>query len=268
MAARVPNLRFPLLTTISHMGHTLICMSVLPINSTTIRYGSADAGKTLHLDDPVARQLADQLGTLLNLQPHSPRGRPDVQLRLPMDIEIHKGFDGHYYMLDFSRLFPAVPLNSSDGPGMQFVRLFRKEFVVAHPVPLSPDVYSSFTSNEDQRATIATVVEAHKRLVQLIASFAADLSVRPVPRVKYNEIERDHCLDFLSLRLHVAQINSRYLGLVRAALTSQYWRLIVLVSLVVRRLKALVEETLRSEHACGANCVAAFLQFLNLGEEL
>lgn len=134
MHARVQGLRFPLVTVVSYCGHTVIAMTVLPIDNSTLVYGTADAGKSFHFRDAEALRLANTLGERLNLAEHVPRGLTEP-VRLPLDLEIHRGFDGRLYALDFSRLFPAeeVP-RGGFFTGQQFFRLLRPELVKAHPV--------------------------------------------------------------------------------------------------------------------------------------
>lgn len=209
----------------------------------------------------------DALGEKLNLRAHSPKGHPEISVRLPMDIEIHLGFDGHYYMLDFSRLFPCVPLVKNQSPkGAQFTRLFRAELLATHPVALNPDAFSGFTDSDDQIVSIREVVEAEKRLNSEIERFGKQLSERSVPP---HAIDKEHALAVLSVRLHIAAINTRYLGAVRGHCTSPYWRLMLLIGMLSRRLARLVEEALRKSHSSSTgdpsrSNTKAFIEFVNM----
>lgn len=66
-------------------------------------YGSADAGKTVTAD-PIASQLMKGVAKQLKLAPHLVKG---TIIYGPGDIEIHKGTDHEYYVLDFGRVMPA-----------------------------------------------------------------------------------------------------------------------------------------------------------------
>lgn len=62
---------------------------------------------------------------------------------MPADIEVHKGTDGKYYMLDFSRLWP--PEVPTKGLKASFLtRKLREELVRSFPRPLCSDAYSNF----------------------------------------------------------------------------------------------------------------------------
>ncbi len=47
-----PGLHFPLMALIDYRGFRLVAISILPISRSTILYGSADGGATIHCDDP------------------------------------------------------------------------------------------------------------------------------------------------------------------------------------------------------------------------
>lgn len=49
--ANVPGLHYPLMALIHYCGFVLVAESVLPINKSTLMYGSDDAGITIHNDD-------------------------------------------------------------------------------------------------------------------------------------------------------------------------------------------------------------------------
>ena len=74
-------------------------MTLLPLNSSTLIYGSSDAGKTINQDLQV-HQLLDKLTKRLNLREHTvgPASNP-VRMSTPIDLEVHLGTDGRYYLL-------------------------------------------------------------------------------------------------------------------------------------------------------------------------
>ena len=84
-------------------------MSLLPIGKETIVYGTDDAGATIHSKDQYLSGLMERAAQKLNLQPHRcadlSRRHFEV-LHSAADIEGHKGTDGRYYLIDFSRTFP------------------------------------------------------------------------------------------------------------------------------------------------------------------
>ena len=124
-------------------------MSILPISKDTIRYGSADGGKTIHCDDESKTtrvsniggsvltldltRMMEAAGSAMNLKAHVVTGlEENVTIRGPGDIEGHLGnkfvdflppsfpssspslpplgMDGKYYVVDFGRTFPPEAL--------------------------------------------------------------------------------------------------------------------------------------------------------------
>ena len=45
---RIPMLKTPLMVLIDYRGFRLTCISLVPIDTSTIKYGSADGGVTVH----------------------------------------------------------------------------------------------------------------------------------------------------------------------------------------------------------------------------
>lgn len=100
----------PLFALVDFAGHRLVATALLPVGKNTLVYGSADAGRTVHSDDPVAADAMQQAGSLLGLKPHVV-GRGDgplgaKEMAVCCDIEVHKGKDDRLYVLDTARLLP------------------------------------------------------------------------------------------------------------------------------------------------------------------
>jgi hypothetical protein len=55
---------------IDFKGHRLTAMSVLPISSETLVYGSSDGGRTIHTDDQFVNSTMQSIGEMLNIAPH------------------------------------------------------------------------------------------------------------------------------------------------------------------------------------------------------
>ena len=65
-------LSFPNLV-ITKIGFRLIAMSILPVSSETIVYGSCDAGRNIHTTDPRLNKLMEEAAKIQNLKPHECR---------------------------------------------------------------------------------------------------------------------------------------------------------------------------------------------------
>jgi len=96
---------------------------------------------------------------------------------MPADIEVHRGTDGKYYMLDFARLWPPeVPT-----PGLQasfLIRMMRPELVRSFPKPLCSDGFSRFQTGEiaERDENNREIVEAFLYLMKdVIPSFTKQL---------------------------------------------------------------------------------------------
>jgi hypothetical protein len=90
---------------IDYWGYRLIATSVLPINSTTLRYGSADAGSTVHDSIPELNAIMQKAAAFIGMKGHVVGFTQPKLIYGPCDIEAHQGTDGKYYVLDTARLY-------------------------------------------------------------------------------------------------------------------------------------------------------------------
>lgn len=112
MKAAYPEIRVPLMTVVDFRGSRLTCQSVLPIDHTTLIYGSANYGRTIFGAEhsrlgPIVEKLSLQLG----LARHSIRDAQGVvhQIVPPVDIEVHQPKDSECaFIIDTARLMPAT----------------------------------------------------------------------------------------------------------------------------------------------------------------
>jgi len=166
---RVADLYLPLMALVHYRGVVVVAQSLLPISAHTLRYGSADGGKTIHDDDPALSQVMAICAQRLNLQPHlvypgrgsrvsssthsdphSPLRDSPVQpccMHGPTDLEGHRGEDGRLYLIDTARLFPPAALSRSSPPASHLYKLLRPELVRNYPEPLCSDAYSRMGSH-------------------------------------------------------------------------------------------------------------------------
>ena len=66
----IPGLCFPLMALVDCRGYRLSCLSLLPVNANTLRYGSSDAGRTVFAADVELNEKIKQGAKILNLKPH------------------------------------------------------------------------------------------------------------------------------------------------------------------------------------------------------
>jgi len=111
--AWLPDLYFPLVALVDYRGYRLVAMTVLPINGLeTLIYGSSDAGITTFQDENVHEQLIT-LGKRLNLREHPIKGT-QVRCITPIDLEVHQGTDGKYYLLFLKNVTSSIPFKRKD----------------------------------------------------------------------------------------------------------------------------------------------------------
>ena len=120
------SLRTPLMVVVDYRGWRIVAMSVVPIGDGTLCYGSDDQARTVHRDPTVAAMMEDAgtvlerrftrnircnascayvvvaAGARLNLKPHmvGTRGSQLTSIIGPCDIEVHRGSDGHLYVVE------------------------------------------------------------------------------------------------------------------------------------------------------------------------
>ena len=113
-----------------------MALSFLPVGHETLVLGSADAGATVVNKDVDAFTKVRSAAKKLFLAEHDV-GPNRQRLFTPVDLECHRGRDQRLYLLDYSRLMPAME-GGMDGQHLYY--LFRPEFLQHRRVPLSSDV--------------------------------------------------------------------------------------------------------------------------------
>jgi tetratricopeptide (TPR) repeat protein len=138
-----PGLCMPLMALVDYKGFRLIALSTLPIANSTLIYGTNDGGRTIHAGDDVLNQHLDVIAKQINVKPHQcGNAEQSVLMYSACDLEGHRGRDGKFYVVDFSRVMP--PERPSGRKMEHLYRLLRPEFVKSYVVPLCSDGYSGF----------------------------------------------------------------------------------------------------------------------------
>jgi hypothetical protein len=236
---------------VNYLGFCLIAISVLPVDKSTIKYGSCDAGNTMHFDNMELYAKIKEGCQKLNLKPHKSGLEPkstDPDQYGPGDIEGHLGKDGRFYMLDFARLMPPeCPLpNQIIEKGSLFFKLLRPELVRGNCVPLSSDALTRWGMGDPHRMSHnKEVLEATIRLrTDVISRFAGQLAL-PQSEMELSKSSAITFSDSICHRLHGAGINLRHLGLVRRRSTNSTVQSLLLVEMLARIFKCKLNEKLR-----------------------
>lgn len=199
----IPGLCLPLMALVDYRGFRLIAMSVLPISSSTIVYGSNDGGVTVHASNDTFNQKMRRTAEILNVKPHV-AGVDNATSKLlysAADIEGHVGRDGRFYLIDFSRTFPCETVDRAES-GSNLTKLFRAEFVRRYPIPLCSDAYSGFVSSFEHSREVD---EATKTLYSETIPACVSAVVDVVARTEISQLR-------ISEVIHSMGVNVRHLG--------------------------------------------------------
>lgn len=229
------NIRFPMMALIDYCGYRLVAVSTLPINASTIVYGSADAGKTVHNRDEKIANVMQDFGHDLNLREHMVFNTP---ITGPGDLEVHRGSDGFHYMIDFARTFPPEAPGDHAHPQSIFYRLLRPELVVGHQKPLSSDAFSGWQSGDSLSDEMnEDVEEATRRLFETVIPHYPHSSFLTHD---FQALFRSEICNISDV--HRRGINLRHLGLVRSEMykATDDNDALYLVEMICRTLKSYV----------------------------
>ena len=139
---RVEGVLIPLYVLVDFLGVRVIASSLLPINESTLRYGSNDGGKRVVKEGEEVVKKAEEIGRALNLKEHYVGWKEEEKkLLFFSDTELHVGVDGRMYIVDCARLMPPNPPEKKR-KGSVFYKLFRAEFVRKYGVPVSSDSFT------------------------------------------------------------------------------------------------------------------------------
>ncbi|KYQ99698.1 hypothetical protein DLAC_03638 [Tieghemostelium lacteum] len=242
-------IRFPLMAIIDYRGYRLLAISQLPIDKTTIVYGSCDAGKTVHNSDPLISQEMERISKILNLRGHTV-GLSQTFIYGPGDIEVHKGTDGRYYMIDFARIFPPeYPLvfqNQKETIGREiFYQMLRPELVKKSKEPLSSDAFSGWQTSLFEEGLNRDVVRATKLLHTELIKLAVD-TLNASEEIDYSP-STHKVFEVLELinTMRALGINTRYLGVIASQLTIRSLKELCMSEVVARVMKRIIRYKLR-----------------------
>jgi GTPase SAR1 family protein len=247
-AASGIQISLPMCALLDYLGYRVIAMTLLPIDDSTLRYGSSDGGSTV-LADPVFSGIMERCAAVLNVDEHVSGGKIIFSAA---DVEGHVGRDGRRYLLDLSRSLPPTALNSAKRNCLPFAhlyRMFRGEFLSTYTAPLCPDAFSGFISDDPRRvARCRRVVEATKVLEERVIPAAAPAIASAVGEALSRATVGASFV--LATELHRHGVNVRYIGAVMRALndagdTDQQVQIYLLVEAVARVLKHELRSRLR-----------------------
>mmetsp|Transcript_8088 Transcript_8088/g.25059 ORF Transcript_8088/g.25059 Transcript_8088/m.25059 type:complete len:981 (+) Transcript_8088:176-3118(+) len=186
----------PLLAIVDFRGFRVCAVSILPVDSSTLQYGSHDRGCTVSNSQfvPQLRDNMNRAASLINIKLHRAGRIPvaSAMVASPIDLEVHLAHDGRTYLLDFHRVMP--PEGNANGsnrsPAHYLTHLLRPEFVQNYSVrnasgrlckvPLCSDAFSPFTQPYplDHQKHIDEVNEATSYLFSIVIPESVQTLIR------------------------------------------------------------------------------------------
>lgn len=162
-----------------------------------------------------------------------------------VDLEGHKGLDGKYYLLDFSRVLPPEsPNRRFQNPHLS--RLLRPEFLKMYDKMLCSDAFSGFIQGTpDEEEINADVNEATRYLLE---THIPKMSRRIFEMMREAKISKPLHKFRLTEALHSVGINCRYAGMLRKHITDEQCSTFVLAEVVARSIKNNLRWRLREQH--------------------
>eukprot|EP00026_Physarum_polycephalum_P000237 Phypoly_transcript_00237.p1 GENE.Phypoly_transcript_00237~~Phypoly_transcript_00237.p1 ORF type:complete len:1263 (+),score=191.32 Phypoly_transcript_00237:1964-5752(+) len=253
----VPGLCLPLMLLIDYKGLRLTASTLLPISHGTILYGSHDAGRTIHDKDSVLKDKICQVAKRLNLKDHyCGMDGTSKLMHSPVDLEGHKGTDGRYYLVDFSRTLPPETPNPKY-PVSYLYRLLRPEFLQSYNHPLSPDGFSIFSRSQTDFAQNNTeLMYATNFLLKCVIPRSAQEMLQAVGELM--DSNKDASYFDITQWVHRKGINMRHLGRLSAHLfdielanksksSVQECRLLCIIEMCARCIKQDLRLAMRDE---------------------
>jgi tetratricopeptide (TPR) repeat protein len=237
----IEELQIPFMALLDHRGYRLMAISLVPITHDTIVSGSNDGGLTIHADDKKLQKILAETADRLKLSPHIAGKVSPKMIYTVADLEVHKGSDSNYYLIDFARVMPPqMPTKPSRREHLY--KLFRPEFVKAYPKRLCPDALSGFIANDPKRALHnARILHATDYLYKVVVPrVAAELDARAT-----KISERELLFNRLAEYLHSWGINLRLMGMLRSKVQDPFVRTLLLVEMCSRVIKDLLNRNMR-----------------------
>ena len=254
IALYIPKVHFPLMALINYLGWRVIVISLLPISTKTLVYGSADGAKHVYNNSETMETIMSQIGKLLHLREHEVQG---VSIYGPADLEGHKGQDGRFYIADVPRLFPPayIPKRRPKTHGSIWFRLLRPEFMVKYPSSLSSDAFSVMGLNNGEElnkdVAEATVYLEHTCIPRFAKTFEdkyiREVSISSSTTTLANSTSNDNLFKSFNIKniIHEYGINCRYLFLVYMNISNVELKKLIIIEIISRVVRKLLWAEMR-----------------------
>jgi hypothetical protein len=162
-----------------------------------------------------------------------------------VDLEGHKGLDGKYYLLDFSRVLPPEsPNRKFQNPHLS--RLLRPEFLKAYDKLLCSDAFSGFIQGTPEEDDITA--DVHEATRYLRETHIPKTAMRIFEMMQETRLEKPLEKFRLTEAMHSLGINCRYSGILRKHIKDAECRKFILAEVVARVIKNNLRWRLREQH--------------------
>ena len=275
-----PGVHLPMMALVDYRGFRVVGMTLLPINASTLVFGSTDGGRTLRTNTVLEEKLA-RIAAKLNVKSHLVSG--GVAFDTPANLEGHLGTDGLHYLVNFSRIFPpqfrpsfqnALPETPDPPTPLQHKTvqlqlqqhqqqtstttttlecgendLLRPEFVSGYEKALFPN--ATVAEHRVPKGYSEAMKTTAQENVQDLRDATDYLVKTVVPRFAERLVAVPAAMreNFrLVMRMHEAGINVRFLGLLHNEAKQrkdEYWCVQIMIEMCARVIKNQVRALLR-----------------------
>ncbi|PRP84060.1 hypothetical protein PROFUN_08522 [Planoprotostelium fungivorum] len=250
----VEGLSYPMMALVDYLGFRVVAMAVLPIDKTTLVYGSDDGGATVRDSDPELSSKMKLAAERLNLKGHvtGHNAENSKEIYGPGDIEGHRGHDGRLYVVDFARLMPPADPSTrlQIKPRSVFYECLRPEIVLTHPTPLCSDAFTSDPEEKKRKENNDQVRAATKNLLSTNIESTVTIQNRVAPLWKNVltsglDTETKQKIFFLTTLIHFEGANFRYLGKIWSTVEDEVLKKVIMSVAIARCAKSELREIMR-----------------------
>ena len=158
-----PDILATFTTVVRYAGALVYATAFLPINNSTLLYGSADGGTTVVNIDPKLDRKMKAMGKGFNLKLHHIN---EKEMATCGDIEVHRCIINckKYFLIDPARVFPPERAESIGNNQSVYWEKLQPNFVGSYNQPLCSDAFTGFQCAEEIKENNSAVLNATAHL--------------------------------------------------------------------------------------------------------
>lgn len=227
------KVRAPYQAVVDYCGFRVLAQSLLPLHGDeTLVSGSADGGRNFSdILDAVeggssVKRICKEMGAFFGLCEHRVKNGIN-SVFLAGDVEVHKGRDEVFYLIDLNRVLPPLPPVSTDMSSKVFSQHFREEATIflkaKTSVLVNADAGTNFIPVAEKKKALDDLKVWKNSLIERVLPVASTF-VKDVQTKKFAEAV-DGCMHF-SFLLRKAGLNQCLGGFVVGMLDylSLFWK--------------------------------------------